>query len=228
MSKVDIQKYNLRNPRNLRMIRLSGFTLLELLIALAVFSVLATMAYSGLNTVLEANAQTARQAELLAALQMTFTRLGRDLEQQINRPVRDEFGEVQAALQGISTQMEFTRAGWRNPLGQKRSSLQRVAYYREENTFYRAHWPVLDRVRDSKPAITPLLKEIDEFSLRYLDETLQWHTEWPPLASQKPLRPKAVEVSLSINGWGHLTRLFGLPFDIPPQPKPVPSETAQL
>lgn len=193
-----------------------GFTLLELLVALAIFAVIAVMAYSGLNTVLRARLQTDHYAAQLARLQMALTWLGRDIEQHIGRAIRDQYGDEQLALQGTVSQIQLTRAGWRNPAQQKRSSLQRVAYHLEEKTLMRSYWRVLDQAQDSRPIRMDLLNEVDEIKLRYLDERLRWHEQWPPLdlldmAPNQDTTLKAIEVTLNVVGWGHIIRLFGVP-----------------
>jgi general secretion pathway protein J len=48
-----------------------GFTLLELLVALAVFAIMATAAYSGLRNVLFTRAAVEEQNRRLAAVQLT-------------------------------------------------------------------------------------------------------------------------------------------------------------
>ncbi len=197
-----------------------GFTLLELLVALAIFAVIAVMAYSGLDTILTARQQTDQHATQLAHLQMAFIWLGRDIEQHINRPIRNQYGDRQATLQGTISQMELTRAGWRNPAQQQRSSLQRVAYHLEEKTLWRSYWRVLDRAQDAKPIRMGLLNEVNEIQLRYLDEHLRWHEQWPPLnfSNRAPNKQansnqtlKAIEVTLTVAKWGRLTRLFRIP-----------------
>lgn len=197
-----------------------GFTLLELLVALAIFAVIAVMAYSGLDTVLTARLQTDQHAAQLAQLQMAFTSLGRDIEQHIRRPIRDQYGDTQPTLQGTISQMEFTRAGWRNPAQQKRSSLQRVAYLMEDKTLWRSYWWVLDRAQDARPIRMDLLNEVNEIKLRYLDDNLRWHEQWPRLDllntipdenANLPQTLKAIEVTLTVEGWGRITRLFRVP-----------------
>jgi len=106
-----------------------GFTLLELLVALTVFAVISVMAYSGLNTVITARLQIKQQAEQLANLQQIFIKLGRDIEQIVQRPIRNQYGDEESHIKGTLQQIEFTRSGWRNPAQQNRSSLQRVAYH---------------------------------------------------------------------------------------------------
>ncbi len=188
---------------------LQGFTLLELLVALAIFAVIAVMAYSGLDTILSAHFQTDQHATQLARLQMTFTWLRRDIEQHVERPIRDQYGDNQQALQGTMSQLELTRAGWRNIAQQQRSSLQRVAYHIEDQNLWRSYWWVLDRAQDTRPIRMNLLNDVDEIKLRYLDGGLQWHDQWPPLTAHKTL--KAVEVTLIVVGWGRIVRLFRVP-----------------
>jgi general secretion pathway protein J len=192
---------------------LQGFTLLELLVALAIFAVIAVIAYSGLNTILSARLQTDQHATQLARLQMALTWLGRDIEQHIGRPIRDQYGDRQAALQGTISHLELTRAGWRNPAQQQRSSLQRVVYHLENQTLMRSYWWVLDRAQDARPLKMDLLNDVDEIQLRYLDDNLQWHEQWPPLntAPGKKAKLKAIEVTLTVLGWGHISRLFRVP-----------------
>jgi len=66
-----------------------GFTLLELLIALAIFSLIAVLAYSGLVSVLRVDAQVAQVTQQLTRLQLTFQRLQQDITQLVHRPIRN-------------------------------------------------------------------------------------------------------------------------------------------
>lgn len=197
---------------------LPGFTLLELLVALAIFAVIAVIAYSGLDTILTARQQTDQHAIQLAHLQMAFTWLGRDIEQYIERPIRDQYGEKQPALQGTNSHLELTRAGWRNPAQQQRSSLQRIAYNVENKTLTRSYWRMLDRAQDTQPLKIDLLTQVDELQLKYLDKGQRWHEQWPPLnflntAPDEQTNPtlKAIEITLTVVGWGRITRLFRVP-----------------
>lgn len=192
-------------------IKSSGITLLELLIALSVFAVIAIVAYSGLETVLTTRLYTEQLSENLMRLQMAFTWLERDIEQYVDRPIRDEYGDTQPALHGKMSQLELTRSGWRNPAQQQRSTLQRVSYQIENNRLSRSYWWVLDRSQDSKPIKTELLTHVNQIKFRFLGDTLQWYEQWPPLqqlSSDIPITLKAVEVDLTVEGWGQLIRLF--------------------
>ena len=194
-----------------------GFTLLELLVALAVFAIMATAAYSGLRNVLFTRAAVEEQSRRLAAVQLAVFRLGQDIEQAVPRGIRDEYGESQAALLGgelADDRLTLTRAGWDNPLGQPRATLQRVAYRLRDGRLWRLHWGVLDRGGLLEPRETLLLERVREFRVRFLDRD-DWRDDWPPPASDEAgakkdpdALPRAVEIGLTLEDWGEITRLL--------------------
>jgi len=190
-----------------------GFTLIELLVALLIFAIFAAIAYGGLDQVLTAKARTTRAAERLSDLQTAYTWIARDIEQAVDRPIRDAYGDPAEAVIGGGTSLELTRAGWRNPAGLTRSNLQRVAYTLEDGQLQRRYWRVLDRAPDSEAHETELLEGVQEMELRFLDEQGQWQPTWPVTnaAGNTVPMPRAVEVSLEIEDWGRITRLFRVP-----------------
>lgn len=196
-----------------------GFTLLELLVALAVFSIMSIAAYNGLRNVLFTRAAVEAQSQRLAAVQLAVYRLEQDIEQAMPRSIRDEYGDPQAALLGDELnddRLTLTRAGWDNPLGQPRANVQRVAYRLREGRLWRLHWPVLDRGGRIEPRETLLLDQVRAFKVRFLNRD-EWRNDWPPPANAEtdpkipdPM-PRAVEISLTLEDWGEITRLLPLP-----------------
>ncbi|MBL8250688.1 MAG: type II secretion system minor pseudopilin GspJ [Candidatus Competibacter sp.] len=197
-----------------------GFTLLELLVALAVFAIMATAAYSGLSNVLATRAALDAQNRRLAAVQLTVARLEQDIEQAVPRAIRDEYGDFQNALLGgelAADPLILTRAGWDNPLGQPRANVQRVAYRLRDGRLWRLYWEVLDRGGSSQPRETLLLDRVRDFRVRFL-QAKEWLKEWPPIANdeQQPPKnrealPRAIEINLTLEDWGEITRLLPLP-----------------
>ncbi|HUR41622.1 MAG TPA: type II secretion system minor pseudopilin GspJ [Verrucomicrobiae bacterium] len=195
-----------------------GFTLLELVVVLAIFSVLAVLAYGGLNTVLTLRTRVAQALERTAALQKGYVRLRNDFQQLRARPARDGFGATQAALLLRSDGgVEFTRSGWRNPLSQPRAALERVAYrLDDEGRLLRESWRVLDRAQDSEPASVAVIDKVEEARWRFLDADLQWRDRWPvdpatpgqAVAGSEP-PPLAVELTLELKDLGEVRLLFG-------------------
>jgi general secretion pathway protein J len=201
--------------------RAAGFTLIELLVALAIFGVLAILAYGGLSGMLNTRALTDEKAEALRGLQMAYRILARDIEQYVPRPIRDEFGETRPALiagSQIGSALELTRGGWRNPAEQTRSTLQRVAYGLRDGELLRSTWLSLDRDPNAAPQEEVLLAGVRELEARFLDEADVWHKGWPPpdapapaAGGTPPPAPRAVELILDTDAWGELRWLFRLP-----------------
>ncbi len=195
-----------------------GFTLLELLVALAIFGLLAAMSYGGLQAVLEQQSYTEQAADRLSALQKMYLIMQRDIEQIVPRTVRDEFGDTQQPLVGGDA-LQLTRGGWRNPAGRQRSTLQRVGYAYDDEQLVRYTWSVLDRAQDSEPLQQPLIEDVENMQLRYLDGNDEWQEQWPDAvadidadpADTLPALPKAVEVTIEHKTFGTLVWLFQLP-----------------
>lgn len=191
-----------------------GFTLLELVVALAVFAVVSAAAYGGLRIVLDARAATMHHQERLARLQTAMALFGRDVGQIVPREVRDRFGDKKLAVVAQNSAVEFTHAGWRNPAGLTQSNLQRVAYRLVEGKFVRFHWKVLDRAHDSEPTERVLLDGVSEFEFKFLDHQRSWHSQWPPPETDAGTElPIALEVVLHLGDWGAIRRLIRLAGD---------------
>ena len=195
----------------------TGFTLLELLVALSIFSIVAVLAYGGLGSVLDQRRLTEESADRLAALQRTYLIIQRDIEQLVPRAIRDEFGDERAAITG-SSGFRLTRGGWQNPLHNPRSTLQRVGYTLEDRELVRHSWLVLDRAQDSEPRQQVLVRDIINIQVRYLDPEHNWQDQWPTseqLTGDAELQtlelPLAVELLLEHERYGEIKWLFQLP-----------------
>lgn len=198
--------------------RQCAFTLIELMIAMSIFSLMTVFAYAGVNQIIVTRERSAESLDELASIQFTLRQLALDLEQVHPRPVREELGDnlvptMIADLRRLN-QLEMTRAGWRNPLGTPRPSLQRAAYRLEDGELIRSHWNVLDRLQINAPVEFTLLENIQSFELRFMKEDGNWISSWPdpdlPATLQLSARPRAVEVILKFDDpkLGDIRRLF--------------------
>lgn len=192
----------------------AGFTLIEVVISLAVFAIVGTMAFSGLNVTLKQQVRLTERAEQIKDLQLTLKYLERDINQIARRSIRDQFGDQQFAFTADRDFfVSFTFSGWRNPAGLSRSNLQRVSYEIRDQELIRHTWNRLDGMIVENARSTPLLKDITEIEWSFLNEQNNWINQWPPINDQGSdvTLPRAVSVSLNIASWGEITRLFPLP-----------------
>ena len=184
----------------------AGFTLLELLVAMVIFSLMSVMAYGGLSNVITGNEVIAEQEKRLKELQRTMMFLERDMRQIVARPRNTGFDQAAKAFDyGLDSEglVEFTRAGNPNPIGLARSSLQRVRYDLEEKVLIRKSWALVDHI-NLEPTSMKLLSEVESLELRLLDNKNEWQENW----KEQKETPNAVEITINHKQWGKIKRLI--------------------
>jgi len=202
----------------------SGFTLIEMVIAVAIFAVISALAFGGLNAVVNGQESLKNSTQQLKQLQLAFRYLERDLTHFINRPIRDNFGDLQGAIIGDeNTVLTFSHSAWRNPANLVRSKIQRVTYEYADNTLTRHTWAHLDGAAPEESFDAKLLENVESITLRYLQGDNSWHTTWPPLnnSNQAILPPKTLEITIKYENWEEIKRLFVLPLTPIQQITPV-------
>lgn len=208
----------------------SGFTLLEVLIAMAITAFVSVLSYQTLSTALAGIESARTESERLHEINRAFTVLSRDVRQMTNRPVRDEFGQMASAVSGgelARDPLRLTRSGWHNSTGAPRSTLQRVAYRLEEDKLLRLSYPVLDRTTAIEPTETVLIDGVEVFELRFLPSVNAlevdrnqvidrrfWQENWVAdvgFTDKIIDPPAAIEVRVILSDWGELERLYVMP-----------------
>ena len=194
-------------PEHCHPARCRGFTLLEVLVAIAIFGVVAVIAYGSLSSLMDSKRGVEDHAARLASLQLAFQLIQRDLAQAVDRPVRDELGGSEdAMLLSSAGQLAFTRIGEDLPATeQPRSRLERLEYQLRDDKLWRVRWRQLDRVQGTKADEMLLMDGINSWKLRFLDRNGNWQTGWPTAAGALPA---AVELQLEHETWGKLRRVF--------------------
>lgn len=204
----------------------SGFTLLEVLLAMAITAMVAVMAYAGLSAAISAASRHGEMVQRLGDVQTAIGWIVRDLRQSVSRPITDARGERRPALIGGNDDsaelLEFTHSGWDNPRGQRRSALQRVHYRLDaEHNLWRDHWLVLDRIDDEDHLQqVKLLSGVQSVRVQFLSAQSQnaqqqalggeWVEQWPVHDTDIERMPLAVRVDIDIDGIGVIHRIVGL------------------
>jgi len=193
----------------------SGFTLLEVLVAMSIFAFIGLGANQMLRTIIDTREITTASNKTLNSMVRAFTTMERDFSQIVPRAVRDEYGEpLESMLVGNGDYLvEMTRTGWNNPAKRTRSNLQRVAYEVEDETLLRHFWLVLDRAEDSEPITQELLEGVEDFRVKLLDEEGEGTDSWPENQGQNQNQnqealPLAVEVIIQSKSLGEVRRVF--------------------
>jgi general secretion pathway protein J len=194
----------------------SGFTLLEVLVAMAIFAFVGVMAFSGYTQLQKQSEYQQQRLERVHEVQRAVQTIALDLMQIEPRPIREPIGDqrIPAVIAGSSPEykIEFSRAGWTNTAGLPRATVQRVAYRIDQDGLWRDYWRVLDRTQSSEPVRVNLLTHVRGVTFRFMNQSRQWVDRWPQLEgvaspTQERGRPAAVEVTLDLEDWGEIKRV---------------------
>ena len=199
--------------------KILGFTLVEILVALLVFSVVGLLSARLLSQSVDNQNNLQDRGQRLAEIHRAMRVLQRDILQLSRRKIRDAQGEELPALI-VSDQgaIEFSRVGWRNPLRQPRSEVQRVGYRWQDEKIVRGYWLALDRSYDAEPAFQTLLEDVETIEFFAVDQLGNEHKQWPldPEAyaateESEVLYLAAIVVRMELLPYGLIERIWRVP-----------------
>ena len=190
------------------MTRQNGFTLIEMMVALLIFALLAAAGVSLLTFSVRAQAAATERLAAVANDQRMASLLASDLAQALPRITRDVIGASQPAFSGsngvgAAPMLRYVRGGWTNPDGSPRASIQRVEIALEQGRVERRTYAMADGAT-AGPAMV-LADKVESARLRYRDKGV-WISAWqnPAPASM----PKAVELIVKRQGQPALMMAF--------------------
>lgn len=200
-----------------------GFTLIEVLVAAAIFTIIGVAAHSVLSAVLRSDELSSIRTQELENLQRAMLFIERDLLQAIPRAVRVQGENNNIVMLGGEDVIEseadgiaFVRAGWQNPqLILPRSSLQAVGYRLQDKQLQRLYSNHLDNVVGSEPKVKVLLDQVNDLQFQFFlrstnnnrrNAELDWQDAFQGVAL-----PLAVAIEIDTEEFGLVRREFLLP-----------------
>ena len=188
-----------------------GFTLLEVLIAIAIFSVVSLASFTIFDTVLRGDENSKIRSDRQNELQRAFLLMERDFTQIAKRSMRVN-GEAPSnsflqtsddSFLADEQAIAFVRNGWTNPgLLLPRSDMQRVAYRVVDETLQRLHYNFVDAVVGQEPKIRPLISQVTNLTFEFYDGS-KWQDKW----SGSTL-PQAIAIEIETEVYGLIRRQF--------------------
>lgn len=186
----------------------AGFTLVEMLVSVLIFALIAAAGSAVLSQSIDNRFAVKAATDRTGDLQRMRALLKADLGQAAARRSRGPTGRPMAqAMSGPGAPGEplltLTRAGWSNPNGAARPSLQRVEYRLVEGRLERRASSHLDGSRPGPPQV--LYRGVRDASVSFLRDG----TEAPAFLTtpERPL-PDAVRLRMTLDGYGPVEQLF--------------------
>jgi general secretion pathway protein J len=171
-----------------------GFSLLELLVAMAVLALLASISFRGLSSILDADARVQAELRRWGDVGRVMEQLGRDLSLAVERPVQEAAGELVIRRRGEGDG------------GAAQSGVQQVGYRLRAGTLEYLAWPA-GPAPGAAPAASIVLEDISALELRALGPD----GNWSPLRGAAGVAPRAVAAEIVLAGGERVWRLFLLP-----------------
>jgi len=188
-----------------------GFTLLEVLVAISIFSVVSLASFTIFDTVLRGDENSKIRSERQNELQRAFLLMERDFLQIAKRSMRVS-GEAPSknflhtsddSFLADEQAIAFVRNGWTNPgLLLPRSDMQNVAYRLVDETLERLHFNFVDAVVGEEPKVRPLITQVTSLAFEYYDGS-KWQKKW----SENTL-PLAIAIEIETEDYGLIRRQF--------------------
>ncbi len=177
-----------------------GFTLLEILVALAVFAVVGALAYRGLDAMSQHKVRLDQEIRDWRELELVLDRMETDIVQMAPQSKRDGSGTLHPPLfygrrDGMPL-LELIRFDGQRPL-------LRLAYRLNGQRLELLLW------QGEQYKVYRLLDQVEQCEFALLDAQQAWRAQWP--VSGQPQRPQAVRLRLRLRGQGEFERIFALP-----------------
>ncbi|WP_028863414.1 type II secretion system minor pseudopilin GspJ [Psychromonas aquimarina] len=189
-----------------------GFTLLEILVAISIFSLLSLAAYQILQGVLKSGEISKVHSERLTELQRAMLIIEQDFTQIVARTSREDGLETEnlralrvnkELFESDDQGIEFNRLGWTNPLGLlPRSEIVRVRYLIKEGQLQRLYFLYPDIVAGQEPETQVLLEDVTELTFRF------WNNGWQNTWDSPKQLPEGIEINITSEHFSELRRVF--------------------
>ena len=178
----------------------SGFTLLELIIAIAIFALLSVGCWRLFDGVLRAERSSSAYEHALRNLQRAVGLIERDVLHLLTSAEYPGF-----AL--YPDRLNLLRANWRNPLDQPRSELQEISYQLEEGVL----WRYSRGLEGGALQKQQVLSDVHHLRWRLFDSQAGWRSDWPRDENAPKGVPKALELQFSVGRFEDIRRVLLLP-----------------
>ena len=196
-----------------------GFTLIEILVAMAIFSLIGVAATAILTTVIDSDSLSQARAGRLQQLQRAMLFIERDLLQAMPRATRVNGERVSIVMRGgpgdssDADAIGFVRGGWQNPqLMLPRSTQQYVAYRLYDGQLQRVYSMHVDNVVGYEPKTQTLLENITDFQVSFIAPSGTFDVNDPDWQQryQDTQLPRMVALEITSDDFGVIRREFAL------------------
>lgn len=192
-----------------------GFTLIEVLVAIAIFASLSIGAYQVVNQIQRSNELSQQRTDRLSELQRALVIMDGDFRQMALRQSRTDGEQTSEKLilwqdhllDSDEKGLIFSRVGWQNPQQQfPRGEVTKVGYRLKDHILERIWWHYPDTPVGQQGITMPLLTGVENMDVKFYNHG-EWLSQWTvPLSL-----PQALLVKFNLKDYGEIERIYLTP-----------------
>lgn len=194
-----------------------GFTLIELMVAIMIFAIIAVISYRTLSALIATKEVVERAQDKWGGISKTMNQMSVYCNRIVPLTILDVDGSTMPAILGknkltgnFDSQLEMTTSGFIGDLAYGSTPPKRVGFRYANGKLFLVIWPVLNRAPNSKPDMILLSSQIAAFTVKYLYQDQQWYDTWPLNLNGYAALPIAIKMYLKMNSGEEISRQWAL------------------
>jgi general secretion pathway protein J len=185
----------------------SGFTLIELMVAILIFAVISIISYRTLASLVATKQIVTTTQDKWSGFGNAVSWLTTSWNRSIPLVIRDENGNIIPAVIGkdklngaFDAQLEMTLSGYIGDPIYGSTPPKRLGFRFDSGKLFLVTWPVLNRVITTQPQLDLLMDNVASFQQSFLYPDKQWRDDWPATgAAQQNLMPQGLRITIIMN-----------------------------
>lgn len=195
----------------------SGFTLIEVMIAIMIFAVISVISYRTLSSLIATRDVITNAQKKWGGISKAINEMSNYCNRIIPLTILDTNGGTLPSITGkykisgdYDSQLEMTVSGYIGDLAYGSTPPKRVGFRFTEGNLFLVIWESLNRAPNTRPTIIPLATGIKEFYFQYLNTDQQWYYNWPLTATDYVTLPLAIKVYIKLDSGEEITRQWAV------------------
>jgi len=176
-----------------------GFTLIEVLIAIVIMTVIALISTNILQSSLSSREFTNESLERIKKINLASNLVRRDFRQSVNVPMIDLYGQpTRATFLSLEGSKSFKFTVLINRYSQETSAVRRVEYLFDRSSFIRRQYFASDPYFGSDYSESVLFKNINDVKISFSDGS-KWFDYWPIDDITRRSIPRLIQIKIIQN-----------------------------
>ncbi|VUD53575.1 Type II secretion system protein J [Thalassocella blandensis] len=209
--------------RNCTKRRVQGLTLIEVMVAVSILAVIATISYQTLSITIASKDVVEAKLKEMARVDRAWLLLETDLKNNLSYERKQMLGPGSGELilpllieRNGDYSMVLLRGGHPNPMNFPRSELIRVGYRLQDETLWRDVWYNLGSVDQDEARQQKIVDGVESFEISVLSDRANsfssgpWLDSWTLKDQSNSKMPLALKITIKLEGYEEISRLYSL------------------